>query len=163
MPWGGDIYMYADTTTLASAAVRYALQHVDVVAAGSALSVNYIHQRFGVATGRMHVGGTWALDRTRFHGASPADRVHTCARFGIDPNALIVMNVRRFFQHGESDLALEACMQFAREHALAHFVFLGGGGTEPFVAEARAAIAEAGFEHRFTCLTETSNQTIAPP
>jgi len=150
MPWGGDIYMYAGTTMIASTAVRYALRNVDLVAPGSVLAVDYIHRQFGVPTERMHIGGTWALDRSRFRRVTGPERARICSRFGIDPGALIVMNVRRFFPAWGSDLALRACIEFARQHEPAHVVLLGGSGTAPFVAEARAAVDRAGLSNRFT-------------
>jgi len=150
MPWGGDIHMYAGTTVIASTAVRYALRNVDLVAPGSALAVDYIHRQFGVSRERMHIGGTWALDRSRFRRVSGQERPGICARFGIDPDALIVMNVRRFFPAWGSDLALRAGIEFARQQPRAHIVLLGGSGTEPFVAEARTVVDRAGLLNRFT-------------
>jgi glycosyltransferase involved in cell wall biosynthesis len=150
MPWGGDVYMYADTTTLASAVVRYALTHVDLVVPGSTLAREYLHDRFGVPMERMHCGGLWALDRSRFRRASDALRTEICARHGISPTALIVMNVRRFFPAWGADLAFEAFIRFAREHATVHFVMLGGNGTEALVSRARTVIAREGLSGRFT-------------
>jgi glycosyltransferase involved in cell wall biosynthesis len=150
MPWGGDVYMYADTTTLASAMVGYALTHVDLVVPGSPLAADHLHRRFGVDPDRMHCGGLWALDRERFVRADSEQRTRICAARGIDPDALIVMNVRRFFPAWGSDIALNVFMDFAAEHAASHFVMLGGSGTEPFVADARATIASRGLTPRFT-------------
>ena len=150
MPWGGDVYMYSETTSLASAAVRHALRHVDLVVPGSPLSRDYLHQRFGVAINRMHCGGLWALDRERFRRSSDAVRQGLCARFGIDSGALIVMNVRRFFPAWGSDFALTAFVRFAKDHPRAHFVMLGGSGTGDLVATARQVLASEGLSRRFT-------------
>jgi glycosyltransferase involved in cell wall biosynthesis len=150
MPWGGDVYMYADTTSVASAAVRYALNHLDLVVPGSPLAADHLHRRFGVPREKMHCGGLWALDRHRFARAQPAERARICARFGISPNQLIVMNVRRFFPAWGSDLALNAFVRLAAESPTMHFVMLGGGGTEPFVQEARVRIDGLGLSTRFT-------------
>jgi glycosyltransferase involved in cell wall biosynthesis len=152
MPWGGDVYMYADTTAIASAAVRYALTHVDLVIPGSPIARDYLNHRFGVPLERMHCGGLWALDRSRFQRANTTGRSEICTRYRIAQDALIVMNVRRFFPAWGSDLAFRAFVAFAREHAGSHFVMLGGGGTEPFVSDARAVLAREGLSSRFTLL-----------
>ena len=150
MPWGGDVYMYADTTTMASAAVRFALTHVDLVAAGSPLARDYLHKRFGVDEARMHVGGTWALDRERFSLKSDIERVRVRARLGIAAGALVIMNVRRFYPAWGSDLAFNSFVRFAKEHSSSHFILLGGQGTEPFVAAARATLERERLSDRFT-------------
>jgi glycosyltransferase involved in cell wall biosynthesis len=152
MPWGGDVYMYANTTSVASAAVRYALNHVELVVPGSPIATEHLHERFGVPHSRMHCGGLWALDQQRFRRAEGGDRPRVCAAFGIDPAKLIVMNVRRFFPAWGSDLALRVYLRFAAEWPMAHFLLLGGGGTDAHVAEARATIAVRGFSDRFTFL-----------
>ena len=54
MPWGGDVYMYAETTSLAFALVKYALRHVDLVVAGSPLAADHLQARFGVPPERLH-------------------------------------------------------------------------------------------------------------
>ena len=152
MPWGGDVYMYGHTTSLAFAAVRHALNHVDLVVPGSPLARDYLHETFGVPVERMHCGGLWALDRALSHPASPSDRARICGRYGIDPRALVVMNVRRFFPAWGSDLALEAFRRFARQCPSAPFVMLGGGGTEALVSRAREAVGGDGLRGRFTFL-----------
>jgi len=150
MPWGGDVYMYAETTTLAFAAVRHALNRVDLVVPGSPMARDYLHERFGVPLERMHCGGLWALDRKRFQRASENGRADICRAYGIDPSAVIVMNIRRFFPAWGSDLALTAFQRFAREHPRAHFVMLGGSGTESFVMAAREALTREGTSKQFT-------------
>ena len=152
MPWGGDVYMYAETSSLASAAVRYALTHVDLVVPGSPLARQYLHDRFRVPMDHMHCGGMWALDRVRFQRASQAQRAGICQQYHIDPDALVVMNVRRFFPAWGSDIALNAFVRFAHESPSAHFVMLGGQGTNAFVADARQLLARENLSARFTIL-----------
>jgi glycosyltransferase involved in cell wall biosynthesis len=150
MPWGGDVYMYCNTTSLAFAAVQYALTHVDLVVPGSTLARDYLARRFGVSLKHMHCGGLWTLDRNRFRRASLTERVRICDRFGIDRTAPVIMNVRRFFPAWGSDLALRAFVRFAKEHPSSHFVLLGGTGTESFVAGAREVVRQEGLSQRFT-------------
>ena len=60
------------------------------------------------------------------------------------------MNVRRFFPAWGSDAAFRAFVRFAGECPAAHFVLLGGVGTEPLVAQARATLQREGLASRFT-------------
>lgn len=150
MPWGGDVYMYAETTSFAFALVKYALRHVDLVVAGSPLAADHLKARFGVPPERLHVGGLWALDRERFRRATPDENQRTRARYGIRPDDLVIMNVRRFFPAWGSDVAFEALLRVAKERRDAHFVLLGGAGTEALVAAARARLEQEGLASRFT-------------
>ena len=149
---GAATFSVRGSSSLAFAAVRYALTHVDLVVPGSSLARQYLHDRFHVPMARMHCGGLWALDRARFQRANEAQRAGICQRYRINPDALIVMNVRRFFPAWGSDIALNVFVRFAREAPSAHFVMLGGGGTEAFVAAARQRIANQGLSERFTIL-----------
>jgi len=90
MPWGGDVYMYAETTSLAFALVKYALRHVDLVVAGSPLAASHLQARFGVPPERLHCGGLWALDRERFRRATPDENQRTRAQYGIRPDDLVI-------------------------------------------------------------------------
>jgi glycosyltransferase involved in cell wall biosynthesis len=150
MPWGGDVYMYAETTSLAFALVKYALRHVDLVVAGSPLAARHLQSRFGVPPERLHCGGLWALDRERLRRATPDENLRIRSRFGIRPDDLVIMNVRRFFPAWGSDVAFQAFLRFARECPTAHFVLLGGAGTETLVAAARDRLEKEGLASRFT-------------
>jgi glycosyltransferase involved in cell wall biosynthesis len=150
MPWGGDVYMYADTTTLASMTVGFALRNVDLVVPGSTLARDHLHERFGVSPARMHCGGLWALDRQRFRRATASERGRICAKYGIDPSSLLVMNIRRFFPAWGCDVALKSLTRFAKRQSKTHVIMLGGNGTERFVASAREILANEGLSRRFT-------------
>jgi glycosyltransferase involved in cell wall biosynthesis len=150
MPWGGDVYMYAETTSLAFALVKYALRHVDLVVAGSPLAARHIQDRFAVPPDHLHCGGLWALDRDRFRRATPDENLRIRSRYGIRLDDLVVMNVRRFFPAWGSDVAFRAFVRFAQEWPAAHFVLLGGVGTESLVAQARATLQKEGLASRFT-------------
>ena len=152
MPWGGDVYMYSETTSVAFALVKYALRNVDLVVPGSSLAGRHIQSRFGVPHDRLYYGGLWALDRERFQRATAEENVRIRARFKIDPDDLVVMNVRRFFPAWGSDVALRAFCRFAREWPPSHFVLLGGAGTERLVEAARARLATEGLTSRFTLI-----------
>jgi glycosyltransferase involved in cell wall biosynthesis len=142
--------MYAETTSLAFALVKYALRHVDLVVAGSPLAARHIQDRFAVPPDRLHCGGLWALDRDRFRRATPDENLRIRSRYGIRPDDLVIMNVRRFFPAWGSDVAFRAFVRFAEEWPAAHFVLLGGVGTESLVAQARATLQKEGLTSRFT-------------
>jgi glycosyltransferase involved in cell wall biosynthesis len=90
------------------------------------------------------------VDRPRFRRADTGRRAETFARFGIDPSRRLFLNVRRFLPIWGCDVALEAFRRYARVDPGAHFVMLGGSGTEGMVREARKTLCADGLEGRFT-------------
>ena len=152
MPWGGDIFMYCDTTTIASCLTTYALRRVDLVVTGAVSSIPYIQSRFGIERARIHYAGCWRLDRKQFQRAPQDQRKKICEKFGFAPENLIIMNVRRFWPGWGSDVALEAFLWFAAREPDAHFVLLGGAGTESHMAAARQRVRAEGLSDRFVIL-----------
>lgn len=149
MPWGGDIYRYAETSILAFAMVKYALQHVDLVCPGSAVAARHICTRYRVPEHRVHAV-PWGVDQQMFAKADRDERRRICRKYDINPGAMIFMNARRFRPEWGCDLALEAFIRLAEEYPSFHFVMLGGLGTEPYVHAARHQLIRRGLEHRFT-------------
>ena len=152
MPWGGDIFMYCDTTTFASRVVTHALRHVDLVVTGAVSSIPYIASRFGVERDHIHFTGCWRLDREQFRRATLAERQQILQEFRITPDKLIVMNVRRFCSAWGSDVTLESFVRFAACEPSAHFVLLGGVGTELATKAARQRVSAEGLTDRFLIL-----------
>jgi glycosyltransferase involved in cell wall biosynthesis len=151
MPWGGDVFRFADTSSVAFAMVRRALQGVDLIVPGAKAGADHIVNRFDVPSHRVSVN-RWGFDRTLFRRASDEQRRAFCAASGIDPASLIIVNIRRFKPRWGNDLALEAFLRLAAENPRLAFFAIGGGGSEPFAAEARARIAAEGFEGRIRIL-----------
>ena len=152
LPWGGDIFIYGETTTMAGLLTTHALRHVDLVVTGAVTSIPYIASRFGVEPSRIYFASSWRLDRQQFRRADPEVRRQICEQFNIPCNALIVMNVRRFFPAWGSDVVLESFVRFAADQSSAHFVLLGGAGTERFTATALERIRAEGLSERFVVL-----------
>ena len=148
-PWGGDIHEHADSSSLINAIVKYSLRHVDLVCPGSITAARYVVDHFGVSPNRVHAV-PWGVDRRMFYRADDEKRRTVCARYGIDPTAMIFMNVRRFRPHWGSDIVLNAFIRFAGERAKSHFVLLGGANSEPYVLEARKRLVGTPLEKRFT-------------
>jgi glycosyltransferase involved in cell wall biosynthesis len=159
MPWGGDIFIYSETTTMARLLTTYALRQVDLVVTGAVTSIPYIASRFGVDLSRIHFSSGWRLDRHQFRRALPEARRRICEQFKIPSDALIVMNVRRFLPAWGSDVALESFLRFATNELSAHFVLLGGPGTEGHTAAARERVRAEGHADRFVILE--SNQPLS--
>jgi glycosyltransferase involved in cell wall biosynthesis len=149
MPWGGDIYRYAETSFIAFAMVKYALQQADLICPSSVVAARHIWERYRVPEAKIHAV-SWGVDRNMFRRANEDQRKRICKRFGIDPRAMIFMNVRRFQPAWGCDTALEAFIQFAQENPSSHFVMLGGAGSASLVHAAHKQLVERGLEHRFT-------------
>jgi len=149
MPWGGDIYRYAETSFIAFTMVKYALRQADLICPSSVAAARHIRERYRVCEARIHAV-SWGVDRNVFRRANEDQRRRICKRFGIDPTATIFMDVRRFQPAWGCDTALDAFIQFAQEDSSSHFVMLGGIGSAPLVRDARQQLVERGLEHRFT-------------
>lgn len=149
MPWGGDIYRYAETSFIAFTMVKYALRRVDLICPSSVTAAQHIRERYGISETKIHAV-SWGVDRNMFQRADENQRRRICKKFGIDPTAMIFMNVRRFQLAWGCDTALKAFIQFAQENPSSHFVILGGAGSTPLVRDAHKQLVERGLEHRFT-------------
>jgi glycosyltransferase involved in cell wall biosynthesis len=158
MPWGGDIFMYSETTTMAGLLTAHALRQVDLVVTGAVSSIPYLESRFRVKRARIHFSSSWGADLHQFRRAPPEERQQICEQFGIPPEALIVMNVRRFLPAWGSDVALESFLRFAASEPSAYFVLLGGAGTETLTTAARQRIRAEGHADRFVLVE--GNQPI---
>lgn len=149
MPWGGDIYLYAEASAVSYAMVRRALLRVDLVCPSAKTAASHLASRFGIPPGRIRTI-SWGVDRPRFRRADAERRAAVLSRFGIDPTRRLFLNVRRFLPIWGCDVALEAFRRYAREDPGAHFAMLGGSGTEALVREARKSLRASGLEGRFT-------------
>src|SRR5262249_12503466 len=110
MPWGGDVFMYAEASAIAFAMVRYSLQHVDLVCPSSVTAASHICSRFGVPSERI-APISWGVDRRIFRRVSVDERKEICVSFGLDPCSTIIMNVRRFRPAWGSDAAIAAFLR----------------------------------------------------
>jgi glycosyltransferase involved in cell wall biosynthesis len=149
MPWGGDIYYFAETSSVAFSMVKYALNEVDLICPSSIVAAKHLLQRFGVPAEKVQTV-SWGVNRKMFRRSDDQERRRICEKFGLDPKALTFMNVRRFKPPWGSDIALRAFVQIAHENPSYHFILLGGEGSEPFVREARDKVIHEGLADRFT-------------
>ena len=148
MPWGADVYMYGESTTLHSLLTRYVLRHVDMVVMGSIAAGAYIQERYGVEKERLRIA-TWGVDLNEFQAPSVGRRCALRQQYGMPVSAQVVLNVRRFVPLWGSETALEAFLQVAGHNADVHFVLLGGAGTEARTTAAEQRVAAAGYSGRF--------------
>ena len=148
MPWGGDVFRFAETSSVAFEMVRWSLNSADLVVPGALAGVQHIVKRFGVPADRVHAV-SWGIDRTLFRRASEQERRTFCAEHAIAPSSLIITNIRLFMPRWGCDLALEAFLQLAEEDEILRFFAIGGrGDSKPFVAEARKRISAKGLDDR---------------
>ncbi|MDE2059269.1 MAG: glycosyltransferase family 4 protein [candidate division NC10 bacterium] len=151
MPWGGDVFRFSETSSVAFTMVRRALHGVDLVVPGAVVGAQRVVDRFGVPAEKVYVN-SWGIDRTLFRRASEEERRAFCIRHRIDPASLIILNIRRFKPRWGCDLVTEAFSRLALEDATLQFFALGGEGSESFVAEARKRILAKGLARRITIL-----------
>ena len=150
-PWGGDVLSYAESSPFHFALTKYALRAVDMIVPSSTMAAKHIRERFGVRSEKVRPV-SWGVDRQKFKRADAVQRRAICARWNINPEAMVILNPRRFRPVWGGFVALDAFIQLALENLLTHFVLFGGADTEKFTNEARAKIQDHGLSSRFTLL-----------
>ncbi len=150
-PWGGDVFTYCESSPYLFAMTKLSLRAADLVVPSSATGARHISERFGVPAERVQAV-SWGVDRERFKRADAARRRAVCERWGIDPGATVFLNARRFHPVWGGPAVLEAFMRLASEYPSAHFILLGGAGSERFTGPARARLGAEGLLPRFTLL-----------
>lgn len=147
MPWGGDIFLSGNSSWLAYRMVRYALNHVDLLCPTSVSSASYMAANYGVPP-RKITPISWGADRTLFARAEGDRRREIRRRWRLDPDATLVLNVRRFVPLWGCRIVTDVFLDLARANPGVQCVSLGGEGAGAFVAEARARVQSAGLSER---------------
>jgi glycosyltransferase involved in cell wall biosynthesis len=150
-PWGGDVFTYAESSPFHFALTKFCLRSVDLIVPSSKTAASHICERFGVSSAKVH-HLSWGVDRQMFKKADPQKRKDVCAKWGIDHNATVVLNPRRFRPDWGAFVALEAFMQLASENSMTHFIMFGGKDTEEFTMQAQMRLEEKGLTSRFRIL-----------
>jgi glycosyltransferase involved in cell wall biosynthesis len=148
-PWGGDVFLYAESSPFVERVVRRALEQVELIVPSSLTGAAHIRERYGIPSERVRAV-SWGVDLARFRPAEGERALAIRAKLGITPDAQVVMNARRFLPLWGAFEALDALIATARRRADVHGILLGGGGTESAMREARARVEGAGLAPRFT-------------
>jgi glycosyltransferase involved in cell wall biosynthesis len=160
-PWGHDVFLYSETSLLTFLLTKYALSSADLIIPASVTAADYICERFRIPASKVQPH-SWGADKQLFKIARDHERRSICSRWGIDPNATIILNSRRFRPAWGCFIALEAFIQLASENPMTHFIMLGGESTEIYMAEARAKLRAKELLSRFTlCDGEISLNSCA--
>lgn len=150
-PWGGDVFVYAETSPYMDWVAKFALRRADLILPSSITGARHIVKRFGVPECKV-VPLSWGVKRASFQRADPARRKEILGQLGIAPGVTVILNSRRFLPPWGCFEVLEAFCEIARRDANTHFVTLGGAGTEPHTDRARERVNAAGLASRFTIL-----------
>jgi glycosyltransferase involved in cell wall biosynthesis len=147
MPWGADIYNFAETDALGFAMMKYVLGQVDFIVPSSVIAARHLCRRFGIPKERTRPV-SWGVDTEKFVQANPERRRQICARFNIPPAAHIVTNLRRFRPAWGSETALHAMLAVAECEPECHFIFLGGSEDDTHLNKAHTHFEQKGLAHR---------------
>jgi glycosyltransferase involved in cell wall biosynthesis len=148
-PWGGDIYLWGESSRMAWNMVRRALREVELVVPSSVCAARHLVERYGVDARRV-AAVSWGVDLNQFRRADTMARAEICRAYGIDPASCVCMNCRRFNPAWGSETALAAFIEVAKSDQRTHFVLLGGAGVGPQAAAARRRLESLGLSRRFT-------------
>jgi len=150
-PWGSDVFNTAESWSAAHWMIRRALHGVDLIVPSSATAARHLIRRFGLPEAKVKAV-SWGIDLAESSRAGAAERSRLCAKWGIDPEAVIVQNCRRFMPLWGCFTALDAFLRLSQEGERAHFVLFGADASRDHLAEARRRIAAAGKTARFTLI-----------
>lgn len=149
MPWGGDIYMYAHATFISKMIVKYSLNSADFVFPGSVSSVDYLVKAFKVKRDKI-IPLFWGVNREEFPDYSANDKINIRSKYGIKKDEILVISIRRFLPLWGCFEILDAFIDLANDHPGAHFIILGGKGTEKYTQIAKRRIAKNNLEKQIT-------------
>lgn len=152
LPWGGDVFTYAESSPFHYALTKYSLKAIDLIVPGAVTAARHIVKRFGIPAKKVVAGPWWSCSWDGFQKADLEQKKTICAKWGIDPTATIFLNARRFRPPWGCFVALEAFMRLAAEYPHTHFILLGGLYTEEFMQTAKEKLEQAGLLPRFTLL-----------
>lgn len=150
-PWGSDVFNTAESWPAAYWMIRHALRSVDLVTPSSTTAAQHLIDRFGLPESKVKAV-SWGIELAESTRATPTERARICAKWGIDRGAVIVQNCRRFMPHWGCFTALDAFLRLAADEEGAHFVLLGGRGTQELMSEARRRVEAAGRSAQFTLI-----------
>jgi glycosyltransferase involved in cell wall biosynthesis len=148
-PWGGDIYMYSETSYPAFCIVKKALNSVDLICPSSTKSIEHIITRFKVNPEKVEAD-YWGIKVNIFKPSTSEEKTIICKKYGINPNNKIILNVRRFLPAWGSEMALNSLIRIGTKYEDVHFVFFGGQNVEKYVSEAIVKVKQLGISERFT-------------
>jgi glycosyltransferase involved in cell wall biosynthesis len=117
----------------------------------STTAARHICERFGIHKRKVQAV-SWGVDRQIFKRVTDEERRSLRRKWGIDSDALVFINVRRFRPIWGGFVALEAFMRIAHEYPSSRFILLAGESTEEFISQARNQLQEAGLLSRFILL-----------
>ena len=155
MPWGGDIYQYAEASPLIRLILRYSLRRAHLVCPAAESAVAILRERYRLPSQRI-CAAPWGVDRSVFHPVDDRRRGELRDRYGLPRDAAVVLNVRRFAPHWGCHEAMEALVALARSRSDCRCVLLGGGG-EAYAhlsTEAQRRVKEQGLSQQFLFLPE---------
>ena len=148
MPWGGDIYEYGVATILTRRLLSRVFARADVIVPTSATSLPFMAATYGAPQSKMRAI-SWGIEADRFTQADAPERKRIRSRFRIPTDCRVVFNTRRFKPAWGSDQALDVMIEMSRRHLDTHYVIIGGGSNDPYMADAEERINNAGLSERF--------------
>lgn len=147
MPWGGDVYMYANTSFFSKLMVKSSLKNADLICPTADYAKGYISANYRIPEKKI-VPISWGVDIDKIKGFSK-QKYRIRGKYGIDKGKKVVMNIRRFIPLWGSDEVLNVFCDLAEDPQV-HFVLLGGENVKKFVDDAKKEINEKELGSRFT-------------
>lgn len=160
-PWGGDIFIFGESSPRAFRLVKKSLQAAELVCPASLVAAEHLVHRYGVSADRVKAI-SWGVDRRMFFPPTPEQKQTIRGELGLSPRGKVILNVRRFNPAWGCRAALEAGITLARQDREVHVVFLPGTDSVDRIRSARRQVEQLNLQSQFTFLEqETPLETCA--
>lgn len=155
MPWGGDIFQYAEASPVIRGILRFSLRRAHLICPGAESVVAGICERYRLPSHRVRAM-PWGVDRSVFRPANDETRKALREKYGLPRDASVVLNVRRFAPHWGCHEAMDALIALARRRSDCRCVVLAGGGgvNARLSADARERVKAQGLSQQFLFLPD---------
>ncbi|MEP0773169.1 MAG: glycosyltransferase family 4 protein [Acidobacteriota bacterium] len=150
MPWGSDIFRYAEASPLVRWLLKWTLRRAHLVCPGAVSAARELQARFRLRPQSV-VAAPWGVDRSLFRPRGEGEKRELRRKVGVAEDGLVVLNVRRFAPLWGCHEVLEVMLILAQQRNDCQCVLFGGAGEKyaHLVRAARERVEALGLTARF--------------
>ncbi|MEL6562250.1 MAG: glycosyltransferase [Bacteroidota bacterium] len=149
MPWGGDIFMYANTSWMASKLVKYILNSVDLINPTAASSFDYMKRNFAVNVNKFHAT-PWCLSVDNIQqNLQKYSKAELKKRLNIPKDSTVIMNVRRLKDAWGANSIIKAFVNLARKRENIFFIVVVGAAPGKELKQLDELVTQHNLQDKF--------------
>jgi glycosyltransferase involved in cell wall biosynthesis len=151
-PWGGDIYMYKNTSFFADLIVRKSIQYADFICPTSQTAADYIRKSFKVKDLDFVEAISWGVDVELIDSIIPDDLIFN--KYEIPKDKKIISNIRRFLPSWGSSEVFESFLELSIKREDLHFVLIGNKNSSENFTNPKQLCIQNNVRSKFTFIDE---------